>query len=246
MKSKRTVVITGATRGIGRATAILFAKNEYNVVCIYKSNRNVADELVKELMEYHINAVAYSCDVSVYGECKKTFEMIYDRYDFVDVLINNAGITKDKQFIFMGQDEFDDVINVNLKGVFNCTKQVIAQMYRNKNGRIINISSIAGIYGNIGQSNYSCAKGALYSFTKSLVKEYAAYGITINCISPGFIDTDMTRSLSLEKRECYIREIPSKRVGKPEDVANLALFLASEKAEYINGENICVSGGLVI
>lgn len=246
MNNAKTVVITGATRGIGRAIAVLFAQNKYNVVCIYRSDKNAADSLISELNGYGVDSSAFLCDVSNYDETEKTFCLIYEKYGFVDVLINNAGITRDKSFIFMGKDEFDEVLDVNLKGVFNCTKQVMAKMYRKKYGRIINISSIAGIYGNIGQVNYACSKGALISFTKSLVKEYAGYGITINCISPGFIDTDMTRMLSEEQRAHYIGEIPAKRAGEPKEIANLALFLASDKAAYINGENICVSGGLVI
>ena len=243
---KGVAVITGATRGIGRAMAVLFAKNNYDVVCIYKSSSLDVEELLRELAEYSDNSSAYACDVSDFEECKKVFEMIYDKYINVDVLINNAGITADVPFIFMEPKDFSDVIDVNLFGAFNCTKQVIKPMVKRKYGRIINISSIAGIYGNAGQSNYSCSKGALVSFTKSLVKEYASYGITFNCISPGFIDTGMTNSLSDMRKNNYIELIPSKRAGVADDVANLALFLASENASYINGENISVSGGLVI
>lgn len=242
----KNVVITGATKGIGKACAYAFAEAGYNVAIIYHYSDEQASEIVQDLRKYNVLAERYKCNVSDFEACRQTFGEIYQVFPEIDVLINNAGIIRDKLFIYMKPEDFHEVMNVNVKGTFNCAKMVMKKMHRKKKGKVINIASIAGMYGSFGQSNYSCAKAGIIAMTKTLAKEYANDGINVNCISPGFINTDMTNSLSEAVKEEYISKIPANRAGQPNEVAQLALFLASDNANYINGANINIDGGLTL
>ncbi|MFQ5906342.1 MAG: 3-oxoacyl-[acyl-carrier-protein] reductase [bacterium] len=242
---KKVAVVTGAARGIGRETAARFARAGADVAA-WDIDIEELKSLGSEVEDTGRKFLGLEVDVSDFEQVKKAVENVLDGFSRIDILLNNAGITRDNLIIRMSDLDWDSVIDVNLKGVFNCTRAVARVMLKQRSGRIINISSVIGIFGNAGQSNYAASKGGIISFTKSIAKELASRGITVNAIAPGFIDTGMTRSLPDEIAERYVETIPLRRMGTVEDVAETALFLASEQASYITGETIRVDGGLAM
>ena len=236
--SKGNVFISGASRGIGKSIANHFAENDYKVI---GTSRNDF-----EFDNKSENLIPIKLDITSRDDVKKCFNDLKSKDLLPDILINNAGITSDQLFLKMKDDDWDSVISTNLTGTYNLTKIFIRNMIKNKNGRIINISSVAGLMGNPGQVNYSSSKSALNGFTKSLAKEIGSRNITVNSIAPGFIDTDMTSFLDDDAKNAIIKDIPLKRFGEASDVAELVLFLASNEASYITGQTISIDGGLLM
>jgi 3-oxoacyl-[acyl-carrier protein] reductase len=242
----KNAVVTGGSRGIGRAIALQLASNGANVVVNYTSNREAALAVVGEIESMGVSGMAVKADVSKGEEVENLVNEVLNTFGSIDILVNNAGINRDNLIIRMTEQEFDDVINTNLKGAFICTKYVSKVMIKQKSGRIINVSSVVGIVGNSGQSNYAAAKAGIIGFTKSMAKELAKRGINVNAVAPGFIETDMTSRLPEKVKEEFINNIPLKRTGKPEDIAKTVLFLASEYSDYITGQVINIDGGMVM
>lgn len=241
----RVVVITGGSKGIGRAVALKFTEENARIILLhYDPDESDAEETLRLLKNRGTEAEAHRIDVSSFTEAAELFRDIVSRFEKVNVLVNNAGITKDNLLMRMSERDWDLVLNVNLKGVFNCTKAVIRSMLRKKSGSIVSISSITGQIGNAGQANYSASKAGIMGFTKTIAREVASRGITVNAVAPGFIDTDMTSALSEEVRNALIAQIPSKRLGRPEDVAETVYWLSSDSARYITGQVIHVNGGM--
>ena len=240
----RLAFVTGGSRGIGRAIVEKLANDGYIVGFSYVSSDEKANSIVKELESKGMKAFCVKFDVKNFCETEHAISEIQDRYGSIDVLVNNAGITRDKMFVRMKEDDFDDVIDTNLKGVFNCTKQVARKMTKQKYGRIINLSSLAGVVGNVGQANYSASKAGVIGITRTLAAELGSYGVTVNAIAPGFIKTDMTDAVPDNIKENIVNMIPLKTIGCPEDVANLVSFLAGDSGRYITGQVISVDGGL--
>lgn len=238
-------VVTGSTRGIGKAVAESFAEAGATVIITGRSEETVA-RTVKELTEKGWEADGFACDVSDMDDVEKTVNKILDKYKGVDILVNNAGITRDNLLLRMSETDWNDVININLKGVFHFTKAVSKTMLKARKGKIINIASIIGITGNAGQSNYAASKAGIIGFTKSVARELASRGITANAVAPGYIQTDMTGELSEKAREDILKSIPLGRLGQASDVAGTCLFLASKEADYITGQTIVVDGGMAI
>ena len=242
----KVACITGATRGIGKQIAITLAKNGYDIVVNYKTENDDLIETKKEIESQNVKCLALQGDVSKFEDCESIAKEIIDKFGKIDVLVNNAGITKDMLLMRMKEEDFKQVIDVNLIGTFNMTKSVIGYMMKARTGRIINLSSVVGIVGNAGQTNYSASKAGIIGFTKSLAKEVASRNILVNAIAPGFIETNMTEVLKEEVKEEIAKSIPLKRMGKVEDVANLVKFLSSEESSYITGQVIHVDGGMVM
>lgn len=245
LKGKKAI-ITGASRGIGKAIALKFAENGADVALIYAGREDAARQTAKECRKFGIKAEIYKCDVSDFSQAKETVAAAIKDFEGLDILVNNAGITIDKLVMMMSEEDFDRVIEVNLKGAFNMIKHSYMHFAKQRSGRIINISSVSGLAGNAGQANYASAKAALVGLTKSIAKELAARGVTCNCIAPGFIQTDMTGAMPENIREQATANIPLRRMGNPEDIAGAALYLASDLAGYVTGEVIKVDGGLYI
>ena len=235
---KRNVFISGASRGIGESMAKHFAKSNFNVVGTSRNNFKFDDDLE--------NLLPLKLDVTSRNDVKDCFDELKSKDLLPDILINNAGITADQLFLRMSDDDWDDVINTNLTGTFNLTKIFLKNMIKNKFGRIINISSISGLMGNPGQVNYSSSKAALNGFTKSLAKEVGSRNITVNCVAPGFIDTDMTSYIGENERNEILKKIPLNKFGSPEDISKLVMFLMSDEASYITGQTISIDGGLLM
>jgi len=240
----KTALITGSNRGIGKAIAQKLAENGVDIIITapIKSDAESAANEIKE--RYNVKTYAFELNLLDINSIEDTVKEI-EKTTTVDILVNNAGITKDNLFIRMKKEEWEDVIKVNFTSIFYITQPIIKQMIKKRWGRVINISSVVGIMGNAGQTNYSATKAALIGFTKSLAKEVGSRGITVNAVAPGFIDTPMTQGLPEDIKEAYKKQIPLGRFGSPEDVANAVLFLASEKASYITGEVINVNGGML-
>lgn len=242
----QNVVVTGGSRGIGKSIALEFAKLGANVIINYNSSSDLADSVVGEIKALGVNAKAYKCDVSKSDEVISFAKDIFADFDSVDVLVNNAGITNDGLLIRMKEEDFDSVVDVNLKGTFLCTKEIGKKMIKKKKGSIINITSVVGIMGNAGQANYAASKAGVIGFTKSVAKEFAGRNVTVNAVAPGFITSDMTDKLSNEVIESYTNAIPLGKMGEGVDVANTVLFLASSMSRYITGQVINVDGGMLI
>ena len=240
----KTAIVTGSAKGIGKGIATEFAKQGATVVINYCGSKEAALKTVEEIKAFGGKAIPYQADISDYEMSKKMMDDIIKEYGAIDILVNNAGITRDNLILRMSESEFDDVIRTNLKGTFNCIKHVTKYMLKNKSGKIINISSISGVNGIAGQANYSASKAGIIGLTKSFAKEMSSKGININAIAPGFIETDMTKVLNDKYVEEIVNTIPSKRVGRPEDIAKAALFLASDMSDYITGQTLMVDGGL--
>lgn len=242
MLSGKVAVVTGGSRGIGKGICKQFAENHADIAFLYSSNSEKANACVAELEALGIKAKAYSCDVADKEAVKSTIKEIKSDFGRIDILVNNAGVTRDKLVPMMKGDDFDIVIDTNLKGAFHMIKEIYPILLKQKSGKIINISSVSGLTGNAGQSNYAASKSGLIGLTKSIAKELGARGICCNAIAPGFIETDMTEAF-LDNEEIK-NHIPMKTFGQVEDISNLALFLASEQSKYITGEVIRVDGGL--
>lgn len=246
MLKDKIALITGATRGIGRAIALEYAKNGANVVFAYRSSEEQANTLCEEIAAMGREALGIRCDVSDFAQAKALIDACKEKFGRLDILVNNAGITADGLIMRMREDDFDKVINTNLKGAFNCMRHASGLMVRQRGGCIINISSVVGISGNAGQANYAASKAGIIGLTKAGSKELGARSIRVNAIAPGFIDTEMTQVLSDDVKQSLHERISLKRLGKPEDVAKLAVFLGSDNADYITGQVISIDGGLVL
>lgn len=244
MLKNKIALITGAGRGIGRAIAIALAKEGAEVVINYNGSEERAKEVKQTIEENGGKASIYKCNVSDFTACEAMIKDIVKEYGHLDILVNNAGITKDGLIMKMKEEDFDSVLNVNLKGTFNTIRHSARQMLKQRSGKIINISSVSGILGNVGQANYAASKAGVIGLTKTMARELGSRGITVNAIAPGFVDTEMTGVLSEEIRENACKQIILGRFGKPEDIANTAVFLASDKADYITGQVISVDGGM--
>lgn len=242
----KTAIVTGGSRGIGRAICLALAKAGANVVTCYASSAASADETVRLCEELGVKALAVAADVSVADDVTKLVDTVKETFGSIDILVNNAGITRDNLLLKMNEADFDQVIDTNLKGAFLCIKGVSKLMLKQRAGKIINISSVVGVRGNAGQVNYSASKAGLIGMTKSVAKELASRGITVNAVAPGFIETDMTAKLPEAVVEETMKSIPMRTIGKCEDVANLVVFLASDEARYITGQVICVDGGMAM
>ena len=243
---KKTVLITGASRGIGASIARLFAENGYNVIINYCNSKVDAQNLEKELLDKGLSAKAIKADVKDYEQVVNMIEEIHQLFGDIDVLINNAGIAQQKLFTDITEQDFDNMVNVNLKGVFNCTKAVLRDMINNKYGKIINISSMWGVVGASCEVHYSAVKAGVIGMTKALAKEVGPSGINVNCIAPGVINTQMNSNLDEYTLNSLKEETPLGIIGEGEDIANLALFLASDKSKFITGQIITADGGLTI
>lgn len=246
MENEKIAVVTGASRGIGRAIAVELAKKGFFVVVNYNGSYEQAMETKQEIKSLGGKAQTVKCDISDFEACERFIKAVIDEHKRIDVLVNNAGITKDGLLMRMSEQDFMDVININLKGTFNCIRFASRYMTKQRAGRIINLSSVVGVAGNAGQSNYAASKAGVIGLTKSLAKELASRNITVNAIAPGFIETDMTSGLKEEIKEKAITQIPLGHFGKAEDIAHTAAFLASSEAGYITGQVIHVDGGMVM
>lgn len=242
----KIALVTGASRGIGRAVAIELAKEGATVAINYAGNKTAAEEVQNIIIEMGGKAMIIQADVSDENSATKMVEEVIAQFGGIDILVNNAGITRDSLFIRMKEEDWNAVINTNLTGIFNCTKVAAKYMMKKRSGRIINMSSVSGIMGNAGQTNYAAAKAGVIGFTKSLAREMASRGITVNAVAPGFIATDMTAAMPEKAQEHVLSAIPLGKMGKPEDIANAVLFLASDRASYITGQVIHVDGGMVM
>jgi 3-oxoacyl-[acyl-carrier protein] reductase len=242
----KTALVTGASRGIGREIALELARQGVDVVVNYAGSEAKAHEVVEEIKGLGREAIAIQCDVSNSESVTDMVKETVDHFGKIDILVNNAGITRDNLLMRMKENEWDDVININLKGVFLCTKAVTRQMMKQRYGRIINISSVVGVSGNPGQANYVAAKAGVIGLTKTSAKELASRGITVNAIAPGFITTEMTDQLTEDIQNEMLKMIPLAQFGEPKDIANTVVFLASDDSRYITGQTIHVNGGMVM
>ena len=243
--NNKIAIVTGASQGIGKIIAFELANSGAYVACISR-NKKAIESIVKKITINGGQASSFACDISDSDTFSTIIRKIIKENSRIDILVNNAGITKDSLLMRMSIEQWDDVINTNLKGAFHCTKAVLRYMMKNKFGRIINITSIVGLTGNAGQANYAASKSGLIGMTKSIAKEVASRGITANCIAPGWIETSMTEKLSEEMKSEFLSHIPVGRIGSPDDIANAVIFLASDEAGYITGQTITVDGGRII
>lgn len=246
MLKGKIALVTGASRGIGKDIAIALAKEGAFVAVNYNGSKEKADEVINEIESFGGNAKAYQCNISDFAAAADLIAQVVKDQGRIDILVNNAGITKDNLLMKMKEEEFDQVIQVNLKGTFNCMRHISRQMLKQKAGKIINISSVSGILGNVGQANYCASKAGVIGLTKSAARELASRGITVNAVAPGFIDTEMTQVLSDTVKEQAVNQIPLGRLGEVEDISNVVCFLASDKANYITGQVISVDGGMAM
>ncbi|UJA40253.1 3-oxoacyl-[acyl-carrier-protein] reductase [Staphylococcus epidermidis] len=240
----KSALVTGASRGIGRSIALQLAEEGYNVAVNYAGSKDKAEAVVEEIKAKGVESFAIQANVAKGDEVKEMIKEVVSQFGSVDVLVNNAGITKDNLLMRMKEQEWDDVIDTNLKGVFNCIQKVTPQMLRQRSSAIINLTSIVGAMGNPGQANYVATKAGVIGLTKTAARELASRGITVNAVAPGFIVSDMTNALSDDLKDQMLEQIPLKRFGEDTDIANTVAFLASDKAKYITGQTIHVNGGM--
>ena len=243
---EKSALITGATRGIGKQIAITLAKQGYNIALNYRKENEELENTKKEIEKIGVQILAVKGDVANFEDCENFVKQVIERFGQIDVLVNNAGITKDMLLMRMKKEDFEQVIDTNLVGTFNVTKNVVPYMMKARSGRIINISSVVGISGNAGQTNYSASKAGIIGFTKSLAKEIASRNILVNAVAPGFIETNMTDVLKDDVKQEIAKNIPLKRMGTAQDVANVVKFLASDDSSYITGQVINVDGGMLM
>lgn len=246
MLEGKVALVTGASRGIGRAVALMLAEEGAAVAVNYAGNEKKAEEVVNIIKENGGEAASYQCNVASADEVTAMVKMVIEKFGRLDILVNNAGVTKDTLMMRMKEDDWDQVINTNLKGVFNTTKAVTRQMMKQRSGRIINMASVVGIIGNAGQANYVASKAGVIGLTKSAARELAARNINVNAVAPGFIETDMTEKLPEEIQQEMVRQIPLGKMGNPDDVARVVKFLAGEDSRYMTGQVLCVDGGMVM
>ncbi|MEY3990365.1 MAG: hypothetical protein RI985_1446, partial [Chloroflexota bacterium] len=243
---ERVALVTGGSRGIGRAIALSLATTGATVIVNYRGNQAAADETVASIEVAGGKAVAIQADVANGEDVERLFKEVSERFGRIDILVNNAGITRDTLMLRMKDDDWDAVMDTNLRGLFLCTRAALRPMTRARWGRIINITSVVGLMGNAGQANYAAAKAGIIGFSKSVAREIGSRSITVNAVAPGFIDTELTAVLGPDTREALIKQIPLGRLGTPEDVASLVTFLASEQAAYITGQTFNTDGGMVM
>ncbi|MCI5494526.1 MAG: 3-oxoacyl-[acyl-carrier-protein] reductase [Lachnospiraceae bacterium] len=246
MLENKTALVTGASRGIGRQIAISLAAEGAFVIVNYNGSKERAEQVVREITENGGKAAAVCCNVADNDACEEMVKNLIAEYGRVDILVNNAGITRDNLLMKMSEQEFDDVINTNLKGAFHTIRHLSRYFLKQRSGRIINISSVSGITGNAGQANYSASKAGVIGLTKSVARELASRGITANAVAPGMVDTEMTEVLSDSIKEQMLAQIPLRRIGNPQDIADAVVFLASDKASYITGQVLTVDGGMTM
>lgn len=244
MLEGKIALVTGASRGIGKAIALTLAKNHATVIVNYQGSKEKALEVVAQIQGMGGKSEAYQCNVADFDESKDMIAYVEREYGRIDILVNNAGITRDNLIMKMSEAEFDDVIDTNLKGTFHCIKHASRAMLKQRQGRIINMSSVVGVVGNAGQANYCASKAGVIGMTKAIAKEFGSRGITVNAVAPGFIETEMTDVLKDNVKEQILSQIPMNRMGQAEDIANAVVFLASEQAGYITGQTIQVDGGM--
>ena len=244
--SGKTAVVTGGSRGIGRAVCLELAKGGANVVLCYAGNEAAANDTAAACEALGVKALAVCCNVAEAGEVKALMDAAVQAFGRIDILVNNAGITRDGLLMMMKDEDFDAVINANLKGTFLCMKAVSRLMMRQRYGRIVNLSSVVGLRGNAGQVNYAASKAGVVGMTKSLAKELASRGVTVNAVAPGFIETDMTAAMTDAAKAATLASIPMQKLGAPEDVARAVAFLASDEAAYITGQVLAVDGGMAM
>ncbi len=242
MLNGKTALVTGGAKGIGKGICLELAKLGCNIAVNYRSG--ITDEFVKELEAYSVTVKTYQCNVQSFDETKEMVAKVLEDFGTIDVLVNNAGITDDMLILKMKEEQFDNVIDINLKGTFNLTKHVSNIILKQKSGSIVNITSVIGVIGNAGQSNYAASKAGVIGFTKSIAKELGSRGITVNAVAPGFIETDMTDGLSEKVKDAVLGQIPLKKLGSTEDVARAVAFLATNK--YITGQVLNIDGGMVM
>src|SRR5690625_4413501 len=246
MLKGKNALVTGSSRGIGRAIALELAKQGANVAVNYAGNEEKAQEVVEEIEQLGVKAIKIQADVANEADVKAMIKEVINEFGSLDVLVNNAGANKDNLIMRMKEEEFDQVINTNLKGVFLCTKAAARHMMKQRTGKIVNVASIVGVSGNPGQANYVAAKAGVIGLTKTTAKEFATHNIHVNAVAPGFISTDMTDALSEEQQQGMLAMIPLEKFGQPEDVAKTVRFLASSDADYITGQTIHIDGGMVM
>lgn len=246
MLTGKVALVTGAGRGIGREVALTLAEYGADVIVNYNGSKEKAQEAAARIEEMGRKAVAVQCSVADFESCGKMITDMLTVFGHIDILVNNAGITRDNLVIRMTEQDFDAVVDTNLKGTFNTIKHLYRSFIKQKSGRIINLSSVTGVLGNAGQANYAASKAGVIGLTKSMARELASRNITVNAVAPGYIDTDMTQAMTDAAKEATVAQIPLKRVGMPRDVAETVAFLASDKAAYITGQVICVDGGMAM
>lgn len=246
MLTGKVALVTGAGRGIGRQIALTLAKNGAAVIVNYNGSKESAEAVVAEITAAGGTAEAIQCNVADFAASEVFIKQVLEKYQKVDILVNNAGVTRDNLIMRMTEEDYDMVLDTNLKGAFHMIKHLSRSFIKQRSGKIINISSVSGVLGNAGQSNYSASKAGLIGLTKSIAREFASRGINVNAVAPGFIDTDMTQAMTDSAKEATLAQIPLKRVGTPKDIAETVAFLASDKAGYITGQVISVDGGMAM